>query len=233
MDLLLLCVRASQDLKGNIRVYCRIRPLSPAEAPAGTQLSLPTTGLDTDKRLELTVPAAESALSRGPARHSFTLDRVFGPHCGQGEVFEEVSQVVQSAIDGFKVCIFAYGQTGSGKTHTMIVSPLGSRGKAAVDPLANARETDQIDCSLLQGTGDQPGMIGRSLTMMFDRCAALHHQGWRFELSSSMLEIYNETIKDLLVPKDDKEHKITFDGRVAASYPEKARGLGPGAGGCT
>jgi len=34
-------------------------------------------------------------------------------------VFEEVSDLVQSALDGFKVCLFSYGQTGAGKTHTM------------------------------------------------------------------------------------------------------------------
>lgn len=34
-------------------------------------------------------------------------------------MFEEVSDLVQSALDGYKVCLFSYGQTGAGKTHTM------------------------------------------------------------------------------------------------------------------
>lgn len=34
-------------------------------------------------------------------------------------MFEDTRHLVQSAIDGYNVCIFAYGQTGSGKTHTI------------------------------------------------------------------------------------------------------------------
>lgn len=40
-------------------------------------------------------------------------------------MFAEVSEFVQSALDGFNVCLFSYGQTGSGKTHTMQGSGAG------------------------------------------------------------------------------------------------------------
>ena len=61
--------------------------------------------------------------------HSFTYDKSFHPSEGQDPVFEEVSEFVQSALDGYNVCLFSYGQTGSGKTHTMMgVGHGGMRG---------------------------------------------------------------------------------------------------------
>jgi kinesin family member C1 len=41
--------------------------------------------------------------------HKFSFDRVFNHEATQDDIFDEVRDVVRSALDGFKVCIFAYG----------------------------------------------------------------------------------------------------------------------------
>lgn len=55
--------------------------------------------------------------ANGPRVYDF--DRVFGPSDGQAQVYEEVSAIVTSILDGYNACIMAYGQTGSGKTYTI------------------------------------------------------------------------------------------------------------------
>jgi DNA replication protein DnaC len=60
-----------------------------------------------------------------PKDQHFTFDRAFGSTSTQVEVFNEVSSYIESALDGYKVCLFSYGQSGAGKTHTMIGSGVG------------------------------------------------------------------------------------------------------------
>ncbi|XP_074568628.1 kinesin-like protein KIN-14H [Curcuma longa] len=155
------------ELKGNIRVFCRVRPL------------LHDTELGSTDRSVVSYPTSIESLGSGidltnnAQMYSFTFDKVFNQGASQGEVFEEISQLIQSALDGYKVCIFAYGQTGSGKTYTMM-------GKT--------------ECA------EQYGLIPRSLEQIFQTSQSLQSQGWKYKMQASMLEIYNETIRDLLSP---------------------------------
>lgn len=109
-----------QELKGNIRVFCRVRPSLDTDPPTDVaQIQYPD---ESEECKEINVLGQEEKSSLGAVsrkNNNFAYDRVFGPSTANGEVFDEISQLVQSALDGYNVCIFCYGQTGSGKTYTM------------------------------------------------------------------------------------------------------------------
>ncbi|XVF05987.1 hypothetical protein REPUB_Repub06bG0009200 [Reevesia pubescens] len=99
-----------QDLKGNIRVYCRVRPF------LGGQLnSLSSVDNIDDRTITITTPSKYGK----EGRKSFTFNKIFSPSATQAEVFSDTQPLIRSVLDGYNVCIFAYGQTGSGKTYTM------------------------------------------------------------------------------------------------------------------
>lgn len=107
-----------QELKGNIRVFCRVRPVLQDEGEAA-RINFPDDELD-GREVMVTGPDQKSSLGKDITKHHpFAFDRVFGPRWSNSEIFDEVSQLVQSALDGYNCCIFSYGQTGTGKTYLM------------------------------------------------------------------------------------------------------------------
>ncbi|KAL2152340.1 hypothetical protein VTH82DRAFT_5524 [Thermothelomyces myriococcoides] len=107
-----------QELKGNIRVMCRVRPILDPSEGEGAKIAFPDT--KTSSQIDITGPEEKSSLGVVTRKViPFEFDRVFDPSVRNEEVFGEISQLVQSALDGYNVCIFCYGQTGSGKTYTM------------------------------------------------------------------------------------------------------------------
>lgn len=106
-----------QELKGNIRVFCRVRPTL-MEDDELAKMKFPEPEESTD--IEVRGQEEKNSLGKEVTKtHPFSFDRVFDPSQNNDAVFSEISQLIQSALDGFNVCIFAYGQTGSGKTFTM------------------------------------------------------------------------------------------------------------------
>lgn len=107
-----------QELKGNIRVMCRVRPV--LEESEGTAAELDFPDDKTSAQISVKGPEERNALGKTSSKtYPFEFDRVFTPQIHNEEVFGEIAQLVQSALDGYNVCIFCYGQTGSGKTYTM------------------------------------------------------------------------------------------------------------------
>eukprot|EP01060_Flectonema_neradi_P032934 TRINITY_DN537_c0_g1_i2.p1 TRINITY_DN537_c0_g1~~TRINITY_DN537_c0_g1_i2.p1 ORF type:complete len:735 (+),score=162.60 TRINITY_DN537_c0_g1_i2:64-2268(+) len=173
------------EVKGNIRVYARVRPMLDREIDAKggsdyTHFEYPE-GTDHRGLHVVEVPGHQSTIpgkSEQPKTLQFLFDKVYHPEQTQEQVFNDISQLVQSSLDGYKVCVFAYGQTGSGKTYTM----------EGPDP---GHESEQS------------GMIARAVNQIFDNCQWKSKQtGFRFKLLCSFLEIYNESIHDLLNPQE-------------------------------
>lgn len=150
-----------QELRGNLRVISRVRPMLPTDRTASPVPAVWSEGSST-----VCVKYREKV-------QRFTFDGAFGTESTQDEVFDEVSNFVQSALDGYNVCLFTYGQTGSGKTYTM------------------------------QGVGEgrERGIVPRSIEMVVEDVAKLKEVGWEYEIYVSFVEIYREMLRDLLVDK--------------------------------
>lgn len=109
--------------------------------------------------------------------HGFKFDHVLGDAADQQLVFDQLGKPqVEKAFDGYNSTIFAYGQTGSGKTFTML----------------NVR-----------GLPQDIGLIPRISEALFGQLAETSRSKStsRFLVQCSFLEIYNEVIYDLLVPR--------------------------------
>ncbi|KAK4751261.1 hypothetical protein SAY87_004743 [Trapa incisa] len=172
------------ELKGNIRVFCRCRPLNMVEIGNGLGSVIE---FDPSQDHELQVNCSDSS------KKQFKFDHVFKPEDNQEAVFAQTKPVVVSVLDGYNVCIFAYGQTGTGKTFTME----GTEGNRGV----NYRTLEE----LFRAVEDRRGIM-------------------RYELSVSILEVYNEKIKDLLVDSSDEPPK-KLEIKQAAEGTQEVPGL--------
>ncbi|XP_054513056.2 kinesin-like protein KIFC2 isoform X2 [Pan troglodytes] len=173
------CPGRLPELKGNIRVLCRLRPgtssslVSVEPGPGGTVTTC-YRGRHRRFRLDWVFPpdaSQEEHLSVPGLQQAWlaTIPRTCRPFLGSclvSQVFRELEPAVLSCLRGYSVCIFTYGQTGTGKTYSM------------------------------EGPPEDPGIVPRALQSLFREMGA----GRQHRVTLSMVEIYNEAVRDLLAP---------------------------------
>lgn len=157
-------------MKGKIRVFARVRPMARYEKEKNCEQAV-------FQQDDMTVNVKTNRFGT----KEFTFNRVFMPEDSQEEVFEDTNRLIQSAIDGFNVCIFAYGQTGSGKTYTMI-----------------GEKPEKL------------GLAPRAFTRVFEILEENKHK-FTYEVSVYMLELYCDKLRDLLGGNSDDKMEIKKD----------------------
>jgi kinesin family protein 13 len=160
----------------SIKVAIRVRPFTPREIKLRTDLCVSMSGNSCTLR------------SEDGKERSFAFDHCFWSHDGfreekdgkfvstsdkyadQNAVFDKVGkEILENAWAGYHCCLFAYGQTGSGKSYSII------------------------------GYGSNQGIVPRTAEEIFKRINQTKSPNKIYEVTTSMMEIYNEKIHDLLV----------------------------------
>ncbi|CAM4687115.1 unnamed protein product [Leuciscus chuanchicus] len=180
--------------ESNVKVAVRVRPMNRRERDLKTKCVVDMEGNQT------VLNPSSGNLGKGDSRNKpkvFAYDYCFwsideaeaAKFAGQDVVFQCLGEsLLDSAFQGYNACIFAYGQTGSGKSYTMM------------------------------GTSEQPGLIPRLCSSLFERTVREQREGESFTVEVSYMEIYNEKVRDLLDPKGSRQALRVREHNVLGPY---------------
>ncbi|KAF3109491.1 Kinesin [Orbilia oligospora] len=176
---------AEQPGGGNVKVVVRVRTLLPRElekeAPCIVEM-IPNT-----QSTILYAPAGvDQNMKRKLEKKVFTFDNSFwsvnpkDPHyADQDDIYNSLGEeFLDHNFEGYHTCIFAYGQTGSGKSYSMM------------------------------GTAEKPGLIPRTCEDLFQRIESSDVPNISYSVRVSYFEVYNEHVRDLLVPRKDAPYYL-------------------------
>ena len=168
--------------KNNIIIAVRVRPLNASELEysnfktlthqSNEQISFhDIDSLSSSPEGTIYIGDEKNIVITKYRKKDFEFDFAFEETTTQDEVYKNTTKMLlDNIMNGFNSTVFAYGATGSGKTYTMV------------------------------GTDSNPGLMVKSIQDLFakvneQQTAADKH----FTIKFSYVEVYNETLKDLLV----------------------------------
>ncbi|KAF4556525.1 Kinesin motor domain-containing protein 1 [Elsinoe fawcettii] len=208
--------RASDDeSRTAVKVAIRVRPPLQASDPGYDLIPQRFRGSTS----EVTSPS-NIVIQSPQGKKLFVFDRVFGEDVGQAGVWDYISESIESFTQGYNVSILAYGQSGAGKSYTM-----GTSGPEEQDD------------------PKQRGIVPRAATALFEKLSGGPKTGIRspsrystvglptlqslpklgqdktWQLKATYVEIYNEQLRDLLVPES-----VPMQDRPQVSIREDTKG---------
>lgn len=198
--------RASdEDGRTAVKVAVRVRPpLKPTDP-----------GFDLipqrfQRSMVQTTSSTSLAIDAPQGKKLFVFDRVFAPDVTQEGIWEYLSDSVNAFLQGYNVSLLAYGQSGAGKSYTM-----GTSGPAEQGDLELMGVIPRAANALFEKLGgDGPSRSNRSSMSQLKTPNRYSIQGQQmlrgdrnWTLMATYVEIYNEQLRDLLVPDATPPHE--------------------------
>ncbi|RDW66085.1 hypothetical protein BP6252_09720 [Coleophoma cylindrospora] len=198
--------RASdEDGRTSVKVVVRVRPPLMASDP----------GFDLipqrfQRSMVQVTPPTGLAIDSPQGKKHFVFDRVFGEEINQEGLWEYLVESTNAFVQGYNVSMLAYGQSGAGKSYTM-----GTSGPIDQDDLESMGVIPRAATALFEKLeGPRPSnrnsMSGLRTPMRYSMqppsmMGKPAEKDWT--LKASYVEIYNEQLRDLLVPEHIPAHE--------------------------
>ncbi|KAI0851933.1 chromosome-associated kinesin KIF4B [Daldinia vernicosa] len=138
----------------------------------------------------------------------FVFDRVFSSDVDQEGVWEYLQDSINAFIQGYNVSLLAYGQSGAGKSYTMGTSGPNEQGdleSMGVIPRAAMALFEKLEGPPKSSNRSSMSQLRTPARYSLQTPTPKGEKNW--QLKATYVEIYNEQLRDLLVPDHFQQYE--------------------------
>lgn len=136
--------------------------------------------LHSESSIRSLVVKDNNVIATADSKKEYCFDKVYNHNVNTNEMFKDVNPLINSILKGKNSCLISYGATGTGKTYT------------------------------IQGNKESKGLVYLIANDLFNRLEQMYSNSEvqsiesvkQWSLSMSMIEIYNESIYNLISDKE-------------------------------